>query len=65
MNKNWILFGTIIGIIIVNAMRDEVRSKQREDEKLLIDSTTKPLVDEFIKDLETKNNVPNGLRLVK
>ena len=65
MNKSWILFGTIIGIIIVNAMRDESRRKQREDEKLLIESTTKPLVDEFFKDLEMKNNVPDGLRLVK
>ena len=65
MNKSWILFGTIIGIIIVNVMRDESRRKQREDEKLLIESTTKSLVDEFFKDLETKNNVPYGLRLVE
>jgi len=62
MNKSWILFGTIIGIMIVNAIRDESRRKQREEEKLLIHSTTKPLVDDFFKELEERNNILDELR---
>jgi len=65
MNKSWILFGTIIGIMIVNAIRDESRRKQREEEKLLIELTTKPWVDNFFRELEERNNVPDELRLVK
>ena len=62
MNKSWILFGTIIGIMIVNAIRDESRRKQREEEKLLIESTTKPWVDDFFRELEERNNVLDELR---
>ena len=62
MNKNLILFGTIIGIMIANAIWDESRRKQREQEKLLIESTTKPLVDDFINDLEKKHNILDELK---